>query len=331
MSTRLFCTDTDSGSISVIDPTSNPMSVITRIPVGNSPRGSVMFTSIGRGYVGNSAGDFISEIDAISLRETARIKVGIAPMGVGIIPGDLYLLVSNSGSNYISVVDLTYREEIHQIPVGREPRHMYVSSDGSFVYVAVSGGDYIARIDTTALVSGDISGLASVREVARIPVGSGAAPYSVAISPDGKSALAANNQASYASLIDTTSNAVIADIDLGHKGGRGAGFSPDGATGFVSVEDISEMVAIDIATRSVINRFPTSPGPRGFAIDPDTFKIYVAGFSRTTSRSEFLQTPNTVSVINLATSGFSILENARPTFEEVSVGAGPCSVTIFKD
>jgi YVTN family beta-propeller protein len=331
MSTKLFCTDTDSGTITVIDPTSSPMTVISKIPVGNSPRGGVMFTASGRGYVGNSAGDFISEIDAISLRETARIKVGIAPMGVGIVPGDDYLLVSNSGSNYVSVVNLTERKEIHQIPVGREPRHMAVGKDGHYAYVAVSGGDYVSKIDISALKQHDPSKLVDVREVARIQVGEGSAPYSVGLNLDATLAIVANNQVAYASLIETSSNSVLAEIDVGNKGGRGAAFAPDGATAFITVEDISEMVAIDVEARSVVNRFPTSPGPRGFAIDPETFRMYIAGFSRTGKEAELLSTPNSVSVVNLAATGFSTMSRARPAFDEVTVGAGPCSVTIFKD
>ena len=288
-----------------------------------------MFTALGRGYVGNSAGDFLSEIDAISLRETARIKVGIAPMGVGIVPGDAFLLASNSGSNTVSVVDLGTRTEIAQVPVGREPRHMAVNKDGTFAYVAVSGGDYISRIDISALSAG--RSVSAVREVARISVGSGAAPYSVALTKDGLLALAANNQADYASLIDTTTDSVIANIDLGSKGGRGAGFAPDGLTGFISIEDVSELVAIDVASRAVVSRFPTNPGPRGFTIDEDTFKMYIAGFSRTgASTLATVKSPNAITVINLASSRFTAFATAQPTYQEVLVGAGPCSVTLFK-
>ena len=298
MAKKLFCTDTDAGTITVIDPNSNPLKVISKIPVGNSPRGGVMFTKSGRGYVGNSAGDFISEIDAISLRETARIKVGIAPMGVGIIPGDNYLLVSNSGSNYVSLVDLTIRKEIHQIPVGREPRHMAISKDGDYAYVAVSGNDYIAKIDISSLKKGNHSSLADIREVSRIQVGDGSAPYSIGLNEDSSLGIVANNQVTYASIIETTSNKVRSNIDLGSKGARGAAFSPDGATAFVTIEDISEMVAIDVESLSIVNRFPTSPGPRGFAIDPDTFKMYIAGFSRTGKGSAMLSTPNSVSAVS---------------------------------
>lgn len=155
--------------------------------------------------------------------------------------------------------------------------------------------------------------------------------YSIGLNEDSSLGIVANNQVTYASIIETTSNKVRSNIDLGSKGARGAAFSPDGATAFVTIEDISEMVAIDVESLSIVNRFPTSPGPRGFAIDPDTFKMYIAGFSRTGKGSAMLSTPNSVSVVNLSTTGFSIMADARPSFEEVTVGAGPCSVTIFKD
>lgn len=329
MTKKLFSTDTDHGTITVIDP--ELMETIAKIPVGNSPRGGVMFTSTGRGFVGNSASDYISEIDPINLREVAKIKVGIAPMGVGIAPGDNYLLVSNSGSNYISIVDLNLRKEIHQIHVGREPRHMAISKNGEYAFVAVSGADYISKINISALTKNP-KDLTSIREIDKIYMGTGSAPYSVGLNPTDDMLIVANNQVSYASLILlNTDDNEITKIDLGNKGGRGAAFSPEGDLIFVTIEDTSEIVVIDVTTKKIINRYPTGPGPRGFAIDPENFKVYIAGFSRGDLKSRgFLSTPNTISVLDLSSSKFVKTSNQRPNFEEIVVGAGPCSVTIFK-
>lgn len=329
MTMQLYCTDTDSGTISVIDPSGKALKVISKIPVGNGPRGAVMFTSTGRGYVGNSAGDTISEIDAVTMRETARIKVGIAPMGVGLIPGDRYALVSNSGSNYVSVVDLTKRVEVHQVHVGREPRHMSITPDGKAAYVAVSGADYVAKLDTSALAANDESKLSRVSEVARISTGADAMPYSTAIAANGKVGAVANNQATYMSILDLTRDVVAKTVDVGNKGGRGVQFSPDSKTVFLTVEDTSELVAIDVYTGKILNTFETGPGPRGFVIDPKSCRIYVAGFARAKKVTGALTTPNTVCVVDLSATAFSALEKASPNYTDVRVGAGPCSVNMF--
>jgi YVTN family beta-propeller protein len=327
MTTRLFCTDTDAGTITVLDASTDTPSVIGKITVGNSPRGAVMFTNTGRGFVGNSAGETISEIDAYSMREIAQIKVGIAPMGVGIIPGGKFALVSNSGSNYVSVVDLATRREVHHVAVGREPRHMAVTADGSHAYVSVSGSDSIAKIDLAGL-SATPPRPSDVYQVHNIFVGTGAFPYSCAISPDGKTLLIANNQVPHATLIDLTTDTLAATVDLGSKGGRGTGFAPDGSIGFVTVEDVDQIIAIDVARHVVAARFPTGPGPRGFALD-SRFIIFTAAFSRKTGTVTTLVTPNTVTTLPLGATTLATLASAQPAFREVQVGAGPCSVSIF--
>ncbi len=168
MSKLLFSTDTDSGTITVLDPASGNLDTVCKIPVGNGPRGPVKFTSTGRGFVANHAGNTLSEIDAYSLRELTRIKVGNAPIGVAIVPGDRYALTSCSGDNCIAVIDLDSREVIHSLVTGREPRHMDVTPCGKYAYAAVSGGDYISKINIEALSSNDKINIGnSVREEKR--------------------------------------------------------------------------------------------------------------------------------------------------------------------
>ena len=47
MSNLLFTTDTDSGIVTVIDADSTNFDEVTKIPVGNGPRGAVKFTKNG--------------------------------------------------------------------------------------------------------------------------------------------------------------------------------------------------------------------------------------------------------------------------------------------
>jgi YVTN family beta-propeller protein len=330
----LFSTDTDSGTVTVLSKKNNDLEKVAVIPVGNGPRGGVMFTKDGRGFVGNSAGDTISEIDALSFRESAKIKVGIAPTGVGLIPGDRFALVSNSGSNYVSIVDLNNRSEIGKISTGREPKHMCISSDGKLAFVAVFGADHVSVIDTSALsTAGDTPNLGQVREIARISVGADSAPYSTAISHDDKYVLVANNQVDYMNLIDVETMAVAKTVYVGSKGGRGVGFSASGEIGFISIEDTNELVTISIPNGEILARTETGPGPRGFAIDDEISTIFVAGFSRTRKSLGQLTQPNTVSQIRFGAEKFSALTKTdmEPELSDSAVGAGPCSVSIFRD
>lgn len=47
----MFSTDTDSGTITVINFESDDFPVLAKIEVGNGPRGAVRFTKSGRGFV----------------------------------------------------------------------------------------------------------------------------------------------------------------------------------------------------------------------------------------------------------------------------------------
>ena len=99
---RIFSTDTDSGTVTIVERDGVAFRHVATVGVGNAPRGAVKFTADGRGFVSNCGGDTISEIDAFTGRETGRIRVGPAPRGIGILPGDRYALVSSSGEGQSS-------------------------------------------------------------------------------------------------------------------------------------------------------------------------------------------------------------------------------------
>lgn len=321
---RLFSTDTDSGAVSVFNLRDHEVEPIEKIVIGNGPRGAVRFTSDGRGYVANHAGDTISEIDAYSLRETARIKVGVAPIGVAIMPGDAHLIVSNAGDNSVSIVDLNARQELHRVPVGREPRHPDINPKSLFAYVPISGADSVSILDLRPLADGTPE---KVREIKRIYIGAGSMPYSAIVSPDGRYVVSANNQLEYVSIIATETNEVVHKVDLGSKGARGTTYSPDSSTAFVTIEDTSEMAVIDLDKGIVVKKLETGPGPRGVVFDPDDWTIYASAFARTTKP---VRSANSVTVIDLG--GFRTLralQDATPRMRDISVGAGPCSVSIF--
>ncbi|MEM8909921.1 MAG: hypothetical protein AAGD05_18880, partial [Bacteroidota bacterium] len=266
---------------------------------------------------------------AYSLREVGRITVGIAPIGLTILPGDKYCLVSNAGENEFSIVDLDLRKEIHRIPVGREPRHPDSSSTGNFCLVPISGSDYISRINVTTLQS-EAPKLESIREVNKIYLGEGTMPYSSAISPNGNMAIAANNQANFVSVIDLAENEVVAKIDVGNKGARGATYSPDSLFAFVTIEDTNEIVALDLQQMSVVQRYDVAPGPRGIVYDEETDVLYASGFSRSRGARGMA---NSIAVLTFS-GGLKNLPlttaGTQPQYQDARVGAGPCSVSIFK-
>lgn len=323
---QFFSTDTDDGVVSVVAKTGpGEHRTVKQIPVGNAPRGGVKFTKDGRGFVCNTSQNTISEIDAVALNEVRRIEVGHGPRGQGLIPGDKYLLVSNSGSNTISVVDLELNVEVHQIPTGRDPRHMGISKDGTLAYVCIWGGGYVSKLDISALADGNPLG---VTELAQIPVDREAHPYSLGIDPSGRRVFVANTQADYATVIDTDTDQTHR-VDVASTGGRGVAFTPDGRHALVTVENSSTIAVIDVDTLAVTRQIPTGSGPRGLVVDPGDQTVYVTNFARAGMMAAHPNfAPNSLTMVDLTSAPLDRDEGTF-TYEEITVGYGPCSVVMF--
>lgn len=320
--TLLLSTDTDSGTVSVFNYSVDKISPLKVIEVGNGPRGAVRFSSNGFGYVTNHAGNTISEIDMNSLEEIGKIEVGIAPIGMQILH-EKFAIVSNSGDDDISIVDLEKRVEVARIPVGREPRHPDVSPNGHFAYVPLSRDDAVSKIDLRLISERGPKGL---KEIRRIDVGTGTRPYSCAVAPSGKSVVVANNQRSYITIIDTETDEVVHNVDVGSKGARGTAFNNDGELALVTIEDVDEIIAIDLNSGEIVDRYHTGPGPRGIFYDARSNRAGSASFARAAKAGR----ENTVSVMSFGAQPLIAARRAsRPDVVDIQVGYGPCSVVLY--
>lgn len=330
----IYTTDTDSGQITVIRKDGSSHEVVKEIAVGNAPRGAVKFTRDGRGFVSNTSTNSVSEIDALTRREVARITVGSGPRGLGIVKGERYMLVSNSGSNTISLVDLETRTELAQIAVGRDPRHMALTADGKYAYVCIWGSGYIAKLDLTGLAEGRPE---TVREIGRINVGQGSFPYSLNIDRAGTRALVACNAIAAVPVIDLTQDVVEAMVEVESDGVRAIAYSPDNEFAYATIERTSSVAVIDMRDLRVTRYIPVGPAPRGVVVDEADGTIYCAAFARAVPlprRPEGVpgprnpSRPHSVTVIRVDGLDLSS-DEGDAEFEEIRVGYGPCSVSIF--
>ncbi|WP_051853803.1 YncE family protein [Streptomyces sp. NRRL S-146] len=333
MSVEIYSTDTDSGQITVIRK-DGPSSYqrVKEIAVANAPRGSVKFTRDGRGFVSNTSTNSVSELDALTRREVARITVGSGPRGLGIVPGERYLLVSNSGSNTVSVVDLESRTELTQVAVGRDPRHMAISKDGRFAYVCIWGSGYIAKLDLTGLADG--RGAESIREVARIRIAEDSFPYSLNIDRMGKRAYVACNSIAEMPVIDLENDTVIARVEVKADGGRAVAFTVDNQYALLTLERNSVIAVVDTETLQTTRYIPVGPGPRGIAVDDNDGTVYCNAFSRAVPEEdtvEFSFSPHSLTVVHLDGVDLSLSadEGGQVQYDEIKVGYGPCSVSVF--
>jgi YVTN family beta-propeller protein len=147
--------------------------------------------------------------------------------------------VARTGADSVAVVDTTAESVVGTLPAGAGPRRVAISNDGTRAYVLNREADSITVIDTL----NDI-------EVATIAVGDN--PGSLAVTPDG-SRVYVVLPSGIVQVVDTSLNAVVAEISTEGNGDYGSGIAitPDGAYAFVAagnvtmIETATDLVAHD--------------------------------------------------------------------------------------
>ncbi|WP_353065996.1 YncE family protein [Arcanobacterium hippocoleae] len=323
--TEIYSTDTDSGTLSVFEDANGTVRKIATIRVGNAPRGSVRFTSDGRGFVSNTSANTVSEIDGLTHKEVRRIKVGNGPRGLFIVGKEKYLLVSNSGSDSLSIVDLSLGEEVRQLSTGRDPRHMAVLNE--FAYVSLWGDGSIAKFDIKSLNSNDADGVALVSTIKLAPE---TFPYSLNIDESRNIALVACNAVRSIPVIDLKTDKVCAHIPVRASGIRAITFSNNKKYAIATLERDNSAAVIDLDTFEVTRYLDAGPAPRGIATNPDNGVMYVAAFSRTTTARYDMPDwgSHGVTIINADSDALSN-RNLKVETTTVKSGFGPCSVSLF--
>lgn len=178
-------------------------------------------------------------------------------------------------------------------------------SPGGTLLVANRTGGSVSLFD---LVSGV--------EMARVPIGP-AIPHEVAVSPDGRLALAGeygpnDGPGRHVAVIDITEGRLVGRIDVGPKSRpHSVVFLPDGRRAVVTLEQSDRLALLDVAERKVLRTYPTG-GREGHMVrlSPDGARAFV------TSRGA----EGTLSVISLAS-------DASPVVIPTGEGAEGLAVT----
>jgi YVTN family beta-propeller protein/VCBS repeat-containing protein len=137
-----------------------------------------------------------------------------------------------------------------------------------------------------------------------------ASPAAIALGPQGSNrAYVAGNNA--VSVIDTTTNQVIATVAINGGQSYGIALSLTGDRAYVSTTGNNRLAVINTTTNQVITTVAVGAYPIGVAASADGTRVYVANWSG-----------NTVSVLNTATNTVS---------STVSVGVNPFEVAVSPD
>ena len=219
-------------------------------------------------WVTNSRKHLLVALDAATLAVTGSWKTGRIPKDFRLHGGRAY--VADYGSRTLSIVDLATGDRT-AVKVGRSPRGVALSADGATAYVTNMGSGTVSVVDTAAakvtatwkacrsprhaVVAGDrllvscygardvvVLDATSGKKLRTVRVGRG--PKTIALTPDGATAIVASERADSITFVDLASYDTTTVADVGDQP-CGVTVSPDGARVYVTARGSDELVVLE--------------------------------------------------------------------------------------
>jgi len=284
-----YITNYDSGTVSVIDTATNK--VTATVSVGGSPYGVAVSPDGSKVYVTT---DTVSVIDTATNNVTATVSVGSSLVGIAVNPDGTKVYVTSWNKQTVSVIDTATNKVTATVPAEWRPSGITFSPDGTKAYVTISGNNIISVIDTatntvTATVpvgsspdgvaatpdgkkiyvanSGDnnVSVIDTVNNTVTASVKVGRFPHGVGVTPDGTKVYVTNAEKGGAvSVIDTSTNTIIATLYVSLSSPVGVSVTPDGKKVYVANRGSNTVSVIDTATNTVTVTIPVGNYPVAF-------------------------------------------------------------------
>lgn len=190
------------------------------------------------------------------------------------------LYVSDESGGNVVVLDPVAGNVVATIAVGRRPRGIAVSADGSRLYVALSGSPNGGpNVDESKLPPPDrrfdgigVVDLQSRRLINTYP--SNADPETFAISHDGKTLYASNEDTGMLSAIDLVTGTIRGAATVGSEP-EGVAVSRDDRIVYTACETSNRVDVVDAATMKVLASIPTQPRPRAVLLSTRSHTGYV--------------------------------------------------------
>ncbi|MFT4941369.1 MAG: YVTN family beta-propeller protein [Paraglaciecola sp.] len=248
-------------------------------------------------YIPNTGDDTVSVIDIATNTVVDTIVVGANPIGVAWHPNGSRIYIANNGAdgnnNTISVIDPATNVVIDEFVVGPGPEGLTVHPDGKRLYVNTPGlhflppdcvlGDEVAVVNIT----NDINTV--MRTIAV-----GDHPWGILADPEGDFVYVTNAHTETLSIIDSATNTIDGDYNLGDGCDTGVDNHPVGMIKHPTQEILyiahmhaSKLSEFDLTTRTITRQVDMSIGEcpdlickhaHGLTITPDGSTIYATLF-----------------------------------------------------
>lgn len=257
-----------SGAVSVVDVGSG--TVLRTIPVGARPLDVAVSPDGSRAYVTNSLSHTISVIDTATDTVIATVPGCYNALTIAVSPdGSRVYAVCSSGPS-LFVIDAA----TNTVVLGRDEGYLgfvlavAVSPDGSRLYLAESlynhYGPMVGNLVVADAATGDV--------LARVPVYD---PSSITLSPDGTRAYVLNQRGGF-SVVDLTTQTVVATVDEGHSFFGGLALSPGGDRIYFTNTAAGTLLVLDAATYAVLAEIPVGSELTHVAVSPDGTRVLVS-------------------------------------------------------
>lgn len=175
----------------------------------------------------------------------------------------LLAAASSRGANLITLFDKSSGRIAGIIPTGRAPSGLALDPARRRVYVALPGDDEIASV-----------GLLEQSVLTHQRLRGGDEPVELALTPDGRTLLSANEGSSTVSVMEAVSLVETARIQVGDQP-RSVAIDPSGRRAFVFNSGSSTISVIDLAARTVAATIATEAGPFRGEFDRGGERLYV--------------------------------------------------------
>ncbi len=274
------------GSLLVVDP-DNPAAAF-RVPVGEDPHEIVVSDDGRRAYVSNY-GAFgrprplrtIAVVDLVERKALAPIDLGplSAPHGLWLADGKVYFTAE--ASKAIGTVDPARATVDWILGTGQDRTHMVAASrDGRQIYTTNVNSATVSIIEKAPMPlppgRAPVPGTPAPSDwrVTSVPVGRGDEGFDV--SPDGRTLWVANALDRTVSIVDTATKAVVQTVPVSAARTNRLKFTPDGRLALLSDPGGTDLVVLDVATRSEAHKVAVGRGGGGILVTPDGARVFVA-------------------------------------------------------
>ena len=165
-------------------------------------------------------------------------------------------IVLNSAEASVSLIDMPTRKVIKTVSVGKEPHHLMLTPDQKTLLIANAAGNDVQLMNP---VNGELTG--KIPEIID--------PYQIGYSPNHKWFIANGNRLDRVDIYAADgANLKLAKTIKLAKTPSHIAYTSDSKIAFITLQDSSELAAIDLATQTLLWKMPTGNTPAGLWMTP---------------------------------------------------------------